>query len=342
MLNVFISTRSNDLERRVSVRTALSTTIVSACIALAACGKPESTSSSPASKSSSASAPAEKATVDATKSASSATPASAASAAQGSPQGTNGAKPAPEATKSAKPADATNTPVAKFGYEVVHTFPHDPEAFTQGLIFQNGMLYESTGLYGKSSLRRVILQVGQILNRVDFQQGVFAEGITLFDDKIFLITWKTQKGYVFDPTSLQQLAEFSYGGEGWGLTHDASALIMSNGSSKLIFVDPKTLAVVRTLDVTLDKKPVDQLNELEYVKGEIFANVWKTSTILRIDPMNGRVVGTVDLTGIYTPKPDADLEDDVLNGIAYDEKGDRLFVTGKRWPSVFEIKLVKK
>jgi glutamine cyclotransferase len=254
-------------------------------------------------------------------------------------------KPAPTAPTQAPPPTvpaAKSEPVARYTYQVVHSFPHDPAAFTQGLIFENGMLYESTGLYGNSSLRRVILQVGQILNRIDFPQGVFAEGVTLFGDRLYMLTWKAQKGYVFDPTSLKQLGEFGYRGEGWGLTHDERSLIMSDGTSTLRFLDPQTLVLQRTIDVKQDGKSVDQVNELEYVKGEILANVWKTNTILRIDPATGRVTGTIDLTGLFTPAPDADLEDDVLNGIAYDAAGDRLFVTGKRWPKVFEIKLVKK
>jgi glutamine cyclotransferase len=223
----------------------------------------------------------------------------------------------------------------------VHSYPHDPEAFTQGFLYANGMFYESTGLYGYSSLRRIIPQVGQILNRVDFPQQVFAEGLTLFDGKLYMLTWKSERGVVCDPTGLQQLGQFTYTGEGWGLTHDASSLIMSDGTSVLRFIDPKTFAVQRTIEVKQDGKAIDQLNELELVKGEIFSNVWKTNTILRIDPKDGRVTGTIDLTGIHPPKPDGDI-DDVLNGIAYDADGDHLFVTGKRWPRVFEIKLVKK
>lgn len=270
---------------------------------------------------------------------------------------TSGSQAAATSPASAAPAPAASNPspaapapapaskpegIARYGYQLVHAFPHDPAAFTQGLLYENGMLYESTGLYGNSSLRRVILQAGQILNRVDFPEGIFAEGITIFGDRLYMLTWKSQKGYVFDPTSLKQLAEFGYVGEGWGLTHDERSLIMSNGTSTIRFLDPRTIAVQRTIEVTQDGKPVDQVNELEYVKGEIFANVWKTYTILRIDPSTGRVTGTIDCTGIFTPKPDADLEDDVLNGIAYDAAGDRLFVTGKRWPMVWEIKLVKK
>jgi glutaminyl-peptide cyclotransferase len=243
--------------------------------------------------------------------------------------------PKPAAPKS------KSEPLAKYGYEVVHSFPHDPEAFTQGFLFENGMFYESTGLFGSSSIRRVIPQVGQILNRTDFPEKVFGEGLTLFDGKLYMLTWKTERGIVCDPTSLQQLTQFAYTGEGWGLTHDATSLIMSDGSSVLRFIDPKTFAIQRTIEVKQEGKPIDQLNELEYVKGEIYSNVWKSDTILRIDPKDGRVAAVIDLAGLHPLKPDEDI-DNVLNGIAYDAAGDRLFVTGKRWPKVFEIKLVKK
>jgi glutamine cyclotransferase len=290
---------------------------------------------------------------DGASTSSAAPPMSVKSAGQGGPpiadasltsaKSTASASDAWSAQSDPKPAapQAKPEPLAKYGYEVVHSYPHDPEAFTQGFLFENGMFYESTGLYGASSIRRVIPQVGQVLNRTDFPEKVFAEGLTLFDGKLYMLTWKSERGAICDPTSLQQLTQFAYTGEGWGLTHDATSLIMSNGSSELRFLDPKTFAVQRTIEVKQEGKPIDQLNELEFVKGEIYSNVWKSDTILRIDPKDGRVTGVIDLTGLHPLDRDEDI-DNVLNGIAYDAAGDRLFVTGKRWPKVFEIKLVKK
>ena len=310
----------------------------------AACREGDATkaSSSPASATSAATSP-RSGDPSASKPSSAVEPSETSSASAVNPAKPNStsATQASSSSSGAPAGSATPAPVAKYGYEVVRSFPHDPEAFTQGFIFENGMFYESTGLYGSSSLRRIIPQAGQILNRVDFPQQVFAEGLTSFDGRLYMLTWKSERGIVCDPTSLQQLAQFAYSGEGWGLTHDVSSLIMSDGTSVLRFLDPKTLVVQRTIEVKLDGKAIDQLNELEFVKGEIFSNVWKTNTILRIDPKDGRVAGTIDLTGLYPPKPGGDV-DDVLNGIAYDAAGDRLFVTGKRWSRVFEIKLVKK
>lgn len=228
-----------------------------------------------------------------------------------------------------------------YGYEVVNTWPHDTNAYTQGLIYDAGTLIESTGQYGASSLRRVELQTGKVLKRVDVPRQFFGEGMTLLGGKIFQVTWTTRKGFVYDPQSFAKLSEFAYDGEGWGLTHDGRSLILSDGTSQLRYLDPETFSTVRTVNVTDAGRPVRELNELEYVRGEIYANVWHTDRIARIDPQTGRVVGWIELKGLISDAERPDTEA-VLNGIAYDEAGDRLFVTGKLWPKLFEVRLKPK
>jgi glutaminyl-peptide cyclotransferase len=242
----------------------------------------------------------------------------------------------------ASPASAPQEQIPVYSYEVVNTFPHDSEAFTQGLIFHDGALIESTGLERHSTLRRVELQTGKVLQKVDVSPFYFAEGMTLFDGKIYQITWKGQKGFIYDPKSFQKTGEFEYDGEGWGLTHDADSLILSNGSNELRFLDPSdTRKIKRTLRIFDQGKPLAEINELEYVKGEIYANVWHQDRIARIDPLDGKIKGWIDMSGLLKPSEVTDPEA-VLNGIAYDETGDRLFVTGKLWPKLFEIKLKLK
>ena len=255
------------------------------------------------------------------------------------PSATSPSKDTPAASQSSTAPQSAH--VVEFGYELVRSMPHDKRAFTQGFVMDGGFFYESDGGYGTSSLRRIVPLAGQSLNKIDLPQSIFAEGLTMLDGKLYMITWKTEKGFIYDPTTLKQVGEFAYAGEGWGLTNDGKSLVLSDGTNRIRFIDPKTFAVTRTIDVTLDGKPLAQLNELEWVKGEIYANVWHENFIVRIDPGSGRVTGKVDLTGIMTPAPNADIED-VLNGIAYDAASDRLFVTGKRWTRVYEIKLVKK
>ena len=228
-----------------------------------------------------------------------------------------------------------------FGYEVVNAFPHDPAAFTQGLVFSEGELLESTGLEGRSTLRRVELQTGKVLQKVEVPPFYFAEGLTLFGGKLYQLTWKGEKGFIYDPRTFQKTGEFPYEGEGWGLTHDGDSLILSDGSHLLRFIAPDDYRVRRTVSVTDRGGPVTALNELEYVKGEIYANVWHQNRVARIDPQTGRVNGWIDLTGLLKPGEVTD-EEAVLNGIAYDERGDRLFVTGKLWPKLFEIRLRQK
>jgi glutamine cyclotransferase len=230
---------------------------------------------------------------------------------------------------------------AAYTYEIKNVYPHDRGAFTQGLIYKDGILWESTGQYGESSLRKVDLKTGKLLKFVPVPREFFAEGMTVFRDKVFQLTWQNNKGFIYAPADFAKTGEFKYAGEGWGLTHDSDSLIMSDGTSQIRFIDPETFAVRRAVAVTEEGRPVAELNELEYVRGEIYANVWQTDRIVRIDPKTGNVTGTVDLAGIL-PEADRNADTDVLNGIAYDEAGERLFVTGKHWPKLFEIRLVRK
>jgi glutaminyl-peptide cyclotransferase len=227
------------------------------------------------------------------------------------------------------------------GYRVVKTYPHDRGAFTQGLEYRDGFLYEGTGRPGHSSLRKVELMTGRVLQQYDVPQPFFGEGITVLNQQIFELTYTTQTGFVYNRSDLRVLRHFSYEGEGWGLTNDGKLIYMSDGSADIRVWDPATLKEVRRITVKDGGKPVTQLNELEWVKGEIYPNVWQTDRIARISPADGRVLGWIDLSGIIAKSERQD-PDAVLNGIAYDPMGDRLFVTGKLWPTIFEIKLVPK
>jgi glutamine cyclotransferase len=223
-------------------------------------------------------------------------------------------------------------------YEVVNTWPHDSDAYTQGLLFTNGVLLESTGRAGQSSLRRVELQTGKVLNQVNVPRPYFAEGLALLNGRLYQLTWRHGVGFIYDATTFDKLGEFKYSGEGWGLTTDSSSLILSDGSHRLRFFDPETFTVRKTINVLDRGRPIDSLNELEYIKGEIYANIWHEDRIARIDPSTGSVNSWVDLTGLSNLSEATD-EEGVLNGIAYDPAGDRLFVTGKLWPKLFEIRL---
>jgi glutaminyl-peptide cyclotransferase len=239
-------------------------------------------------------------------------------------------------------AIATPLPVHSDGYQIIHTFPHDPKAFTQGLIYIDGHLYESTGLNGHSSLRMVDLTTGEVLQKHDLPQEYFGEGLTDWGSTLIQLTWTSHRAFVYDRFSFSLVQTFTYSGEGWGLTHDETNLILSDGSSYLRFLDPKTFRVVRRIHVTDDSgHAVDNLNELEYIHGEIYANVWQTDEILCIDPHTGKILGRIDLTGIID-KRELEGEGAVLNGIAYDATHDRLFLTGKLWPKLFEVKLVPR
>jgi glutamine cyclotransferase len=222
-------------------------------------------------------------------------------------------------------------------YRVVRSFPHDSEAFTQGLEFVDGFLYEGTGLNGRSSIRKVSLDTGDVVQRRAVGAEHFGEGITIWEGKLFELTWQSQVALVYDRRTFEPIGSFSYKGEGWGLTHDASSLIMSDGTASLRFLDPGTFRERRRITVTDAGVPVKDLNELEFVKGEVWANIWTTDFIARIDPASGKVTGWIDLRGLLPARERAG--DAVLNGIAYDAAADRLFVTGKLWPRLFEIKV---
>jgi glutamine cyclotransferase len=224
-------------------------------------------------------------------------------------------------------------------FRVVHTYPHDSHAFTQGLIYLDGHLYESTGLKGQSSLREVELETGRILKFAEVPDKYFAEGLTNWGGTLVQLTWQSQTGFVYDRTSFRELRTFSYPGEGWGLTEDGKDLILSDGTATLRFLDPATFREVRRVTVKSHGKPVEKLNELEYVHGEIYANIWYADRIARISPATGKVLGFIDLSGLAAESGRSGT-DAVLNGIAYDAAHDRLFVTGKLWPKLFEIKIV--
>jgi len=232
------------------------------------------------------------------------------------------------------------TPI--YGYEVVHAYPHDTRAFTEGLFYREGFLYESTGLEGYSTVRKVRLETGEIVQMSRFPQQVFGEGIVDWGGDLVMLTWKNHVGFVADLATFALLRQFPIEGEGWALTRNDSEIFMSDGTANLRVLDPKTLEVKRKITVTEDGKTIDQVNELEWVKGEIYANIWQTDRIARIDPKTGQIKGWIDLTGLLTSQGPVGGRPDVLNGIAYDSKTDRLFVTGKLWPWLFEIKLKKK
>lgn len=227
-----------------------------------------------------------------------------------------------------------------YGYEVVHVYPHDPQAFTQGLIFRDGKLLESTGQEGRSTLRSVDLDSGQVLRKVDVPEQYFAEGMTVLNGKVYQLTWQHHVGFIYDYQTLQQIGQFNYEGQGWGLTNDGKSLILSDGSNRIRFLDPGSFRVTRTIAVIADGRPVNRLNELEYIRGEIFANVWHDQRIATINPQTGAVTSWIDCTGLLTASEAPDSEA-VLNGIALDEASGRLFVTGKLWPKLFEIKIKK-
>jgi glutaminyl-peptide cyclotransferase len=224
--------------------------------------------------------------------------------------------------------------------EVVESYPHDPHAFTQGLEYYDGYLYESTGRSGQSTLRRTVLETGAVLNQVNLPSEYFGEGLTIFRGKIYQLTWLSKIGFIYDVRTFRRIGEFHYESEGWGLTHDDASLILSDGSNKLQFIDPTSFKIVRTLEVYAGNVAVTNLNELEYIDGEIFANVWHSPRIARIDPRSGQVLAWIDLASVVARSKHE--PEDVLNGIAYDAKRRRLFVTGKNWAEILEIKIDTK
>jgi glutaminyl-peptide cyclotransferase len=266
--------------------------------------------------------------------------------------------PAPAAAPSCLPPDeplvpASQTPPAatppisrtlqsmipRYGYRVVNTYPHDRGAYTEGLQYVDGALYEGTGRKGASELRRVVLETGEMQQRCTLPDVYFGEGVTVLGDKIYQLTWQNHIGFVYDKTSFTLQRSFTYPSEGWGLTHDGQRLIMSDGTATIHFLDPATLEETGHIDVHDDLGPVIRLNELEYVRGEIYANIWQTDWIVRIDPQTGTVLGWIDLGGLLSAEDRLQTVGE-LNGIAYDAAHDRLFVTGKLWPKIFEIQLV--
>lgn len=236
------------------------------------------------------------------------------------------------------PAPAGAVEAQVYGFEVVRTFPHDPGAFTQGLTYRNGELLESTGRH-PSTVRRVRLEDGLVLQKRELDLAFFGEGLTEIDGRIISLTWTSGKAFVWDADGLRLREEHSYPGEGWGLTDDGARLILSDGTPTLRFIDPQTFSEIGRVTVTLNGHPVSKINELEWIEGEVFANVWQTDIILRINPQTGIVTGMIDLTGLMPDRGDLDPADAVLNGIAWDADGRRLFVTGKLWPTLFEIRL---
>lgn len=235
----------------------------------------------------------------------------------------------------------TVDPVAVYDYQVVNTYPHDRGAFTQGLIFRNGFLFESTGQHGTSSLRKVRLETGAVVQQIPIDSKYFAEGLADYGTRLIQLTYQTNIGFIYDLESFALQRTFTYPGEGWGLARDTNRLVMSDGTSRLRFLDPDTLSETGRLTVTDAGQPVERLNELEMVKGEVFANVWQTDFLVMISPQSGRVTGRIDLRGILS-SADRAQPVDVLNGIAYDVERDKLFVTGKLWPKLFEIRLVRR
>ena len=247
-------------------------------------------------------------------------------------------QPSPRSARPGQGAEA----VPVYGYTVVRSYPHDPRAFTQGLILRNGFFYEGTGLNKRSSLRKVKVETGEVVQNKPLSDEYFGEGITDWKGSLVQLTWQSEVGFVYDLQSFERTKTFTYTGEGWGLTHDDTRLIMSDGTPQLRFIDPATMKETGRVTVRDGRGPVQHLNELEYVKGEVFANVWQTDRIARISPKDGRVTGWIDLSGLLPPAERDVAGGAVLNGIAYDAAGDRLFVTGKLWPRVFEIKLVQR
>jgi glutaminyl-peptide cyclotransferase len=229
--------------------------------------------------------------------------------------------------------------VPVYGYAVVHTYPHDPSAFTEGLFYLNGFLYESTGLEHHSSIRKVRLETGEVLRKYDLPGDYFGEGIVNWDGHLIELTWQSHVGFVYDLKTFKRQREFHYPGEGWALTQDGTQIYMSDGTSDIRILNPTTLSPTGRIAVNVEGKPINNLNELEWVKGEIYANVWQTNWILRIDPRDGHVAGAINLAGLLPPSDIVKGQTDVLNGIAYDAKRDRLFVTGKNWPKLFEIRV---
>jgi glutamine cyclotransferase len=228
----------------------------------------------------------------------------------------------------------------RYGYKVVHTYPHDIEAFTQGLVYDKGFLLEGTGQKTGSSLREVELQTGKVVRQQNLDGSLFGEGIALYGDRIYQVTWENKVGFIYDKATFNIINKIYYSTQGWGLTTVGDRIVMSDGSNVLAFYEPEMFTIISRIEVYDNEKKVDSLNELEYINGEIWANIWMSDLIARIDPASGKVLGYIDLKGLL-PEADRTSETDVLNGIAYDPEGKRIFVTGKKWPKLFEIRLTE-
>jgi glutaminyl-peptide cyclotransferase len=246
------------------------------------------------------------------------------------------ATPIPEPTPSPTPVPVTGD----YSFQIITSFPHDRQAFTQGLEFHDGYIYESTGLRGESTLRRVNLETGEVLQLHELEDHLFGEGLTILDDRIYQLTWQAGVGFVYDLDSFEQLSEFSYEGEGWGLANDGERLIMSDGSNVITFRDPETFEILEEITVYDDRGPVMMLNELEWIDGEIWSNIWRDDIIVVIDPETGWVTQRIDLTGLLQDEHRGEHRVDVLNGIAWDPHGERLIVTGKLWPVMYQIEVI--
>ena len=229
----------------------------------------------------------------------------------------------------------------RFGFRTIRTYPHDGEAFTQGLFYHDDRLYEGTGQEAGSSLREVELETGRVIRQVNLDPSLFGEGITLYKDRIYQVTWQNRVGFVYDRPTFSLINKIYYQTQGWGLTTMGNRIVMSDGSNVLYFFEPELFTVESRIEVYDNEKPIDQLNELEYIKGEIWANIWMTDLIARIDPVTGKVNSYIDLSMLFPDSKRIEVNADVLNGIAYDEAGDRIFVTGKRWPRLYEIRVVE-
>lgn len=229
----------------------------------------------------------------------------------------------------------------RYSYKVIHIFPHDSEAFTQGLFYNNGLLYEGTGQESGSNLREVELETGKILRQHNLESSLFGEGITLYKDRIYEVTWRNKVGFVYNKSDFKVLNKIFFQTEGWGLTTINDRIVMSDGTNVLYFNEPEMFDPVSRIEVYDNEKKVDQLNELEYIEGEIWANIWQTDLIARIDPISGKVNSYIDFTALYPESKRREVNADVLNGIAYDAQGGRIFITGKRWPKLYEIQITK-
>ncbi len=241
----------------------------------------------------------------------------------------------------------SNIPFTSYDFKIINTYPHDSNAYTQGLEFYNGFLYETTGQYGESSLRKVELKTGKVIKKIDLNKRYFGEGMTIFNDELFFLTWKANKGFIYNLETLELKNEFSYNKskEGWGLTHSQTELIKSDGTSKIWFLDPNTQQEKRYIEAYTNKQSLNRLNELEFINGKIYANYWQKPLIAIINPNNGVVEGIINLTRLVKEMENSQKllkEDDVLNGIAFDKKNNRMFVTGKNWGKLFEIELIQK